>query len=146
MKVGHWSRCHGQAHEQESDQSGILPLRHDVNKAAMAEIVAIGRNLLKIPGETRSAVTCDHNAPQFTPRETVALGSKGIIVRPAGSRSSTCVPSAPLSAKSAQSSGKRCRDARRSVSGGEPKAIDGTLSIMVGGKMDYSTSISTCSG
>ncbi|MFT3962477.1 2-hydroxy-3-oxopropionate reductase [Propionivibrio sp.] len=109
----------------------------DINAAAVAEVVALGAKAAATPAavaaQTEIVITMLPNSPQV---KTVALGAGGIAE---GARPGTIVIDmssiAPLAAqevaKALAEKGVRMIDAP--VSGGEPKAIDATLSIMVGG-------------
>ncbi|MGL5513507.1 MAG: 2-hydroxy-3-oxopropionate reductase [Sporomusa sp.] len=110
----------------------------DVVKAAVDEIVAAGANAADTPKAVAEQcpiiITMLPNSPQV---KQVVLGENGIIE---GAKKGTVVVDmssiAPLvSREIAQKLAEReieMLDAP--VSGGEPKAIDGTLSVMVGGK------------
>ena len=109
----------------------------DINAAAVAEVVALGAKSAATPKEvaavTDIVITMLPNSPQV---KTVVLGPNGVLE---GARPGTLVVDmssiAPLAAqevaKALAEKGVRMLDAP--VSGGEPKAIDATLSIMVGG-------------
>jgi 2-hydroxy-3-oxopropionate reductase len=110
----------------------------DVGRGAVAELLAAGANSAASPKDTASQVelviTMLPNSPEV---KQVVLGKDGII---AGARAGLIVADmssiAPLAcreiaAKLAEQ-GVEMLDAP--VSGGQPKAMDGTLSIMVGGK------------
>ena len=109
----------------------------DINAAAVSEVVALGAKSAATPKEvaavTDIVITMLPNSPQV---KTVVLGQNGVIE---GARAGTLVVDmssiAPLAAqevaKALAEKGIRMLDAP--VSGGEPKAIDATLSIMVGG-------------
>ncbi len=109
----------------------------DINAAAVAEVVALGAKAAATPAavaaQTEIVITMLPNSPQV---KTVALGAGGIAE---GARPGTIVIDmssiAPLAAqevaKALAEKGVRMIDAP--VSGGEPKAIDATLSIMAGG-------------
>ena len=109
----------------------------DINAAAVAEVVALGAKSAATPKDvaavTDIVITMLPNSPQV---KTVVLGPNGVLE---GARPGTLVVDmssiAPLAAqevaKALAEKGVRTLDAP--VSGGEPKAIDATLSIMVGG-------------
>jgi 2-hydroxy-3-oxopropionate reductase len=109
----------------------------DINAAAVAEVVALGAKSAATPKDVAAVtdiiITMLPNSPQV---KTVALGANGVIE---GARTGALVVDmssiAPLAAqevaKALAEKGIRMLDAP--VSGGEPKAIDATLSIMVGG-------------
>ena len=110
----------------------------DINTAAVAEVVALGAKAAASPKEvaaqTEIIITMLPNSPQV---KTVVLGENGVIE---GAKAGTIVVDmssiAPLAAQEVArelaAKGVEMLDAP--VSGGEPKAIDATLSIMVGGK------------
>ena len=110
----------------------------DINKAAVDEVVALGAKSAASPkavaAQTEIIITMLPNSPHV---KAVVLGENGVIE---GTRPGTIVMDmssiAPLAAqevgKALAAKGVEMLDAP--VSGGEPKAIDGTLSIMVGGK------------
>ena len=109
----------------------------DINAAAVAEVVALGAKSAATPKDVAAVtdiiITMLPNSPQV---KTVVLGPNGVLE---GARPGTLVVDmssiAPLAAqevaKALAEKGIRMLDAP--VSGGEPKAIDATLSIMVGG-------------
>ena len=109
----------------------------DINAATVAEVVALGAKSAATPkdvaAQTDIIITMLPNSPQV---KTVALGAGGIIE---GARSGTIVvdmssiapQAAQEVARALAEKGVQMIDAP--VSGGEPKAIDATLSIMVGG-------------
>lgn len=109
----------------------------DINAAAVAEVVALGAKSAATPkdvaAQTDIVVTMLPNSPQV---KTVALGAGGIIE---GARSGTIVVDMSSIAPQAAQEVARAlaeKDVQMidaPVSGGEPKAIDATLSIMVGG-------------
>ncbi|MDU2063960.1 MAG: 2-hydroxy-3-oxopropionate reductase [Sporomusaceae bacterium] len=108
--------------------------------AAVEEVVAAGATAAATPKEV--AEQCDiiitmlPNSPQV---KEVVLGEKGVIE---GAKAGTVVVDmssiAPLVSREIgeklAAKGVEMLDAP--VSGGEPKAIDGTLSVMVGGKQE----------
>lgn len=109
----------------------------DINAATVAEVVALGAKSAATPkdvaAQTDIIITMLPNSPQV---KTVALGAGGIIE---GARSgaivvdmSSIAPQAAQEvARALAEKGVQMIDAP--VSGGEPKAIDATLSIIVGG-------------
>ncbi|MDX1269314.1 MAG: 2-hydroxy-3-oxopropionate reductase [Oceanisphaera sp.] len=112
----------------------------DLNQEAVAEVSAAGAATADTPKAV--AEQCDFivtmlpNSPHV---KAVALGANGIIE---GAKAGTCVIDmssiAPLASKEIygelEKIGVDLLDAP--VSGGEPKAIDGTISVMVGGKKE----------
>ena len=109
----------------------------DINAAAVGEVVALGAKAAATPAavaaQTEIIVTMLPISPQV---KAVALGQDGIID---GARSGTIVVDmssiAPQAAQEVARAlaAKDVRMIDAPVSGGEPKAIDATLSIMVGG-------------
>ena len=112
----------------------------DINKAAVDVLVAAGAKSAATPKEVAAqvdvVVTMLPNSPHV---KTVVLGENGIIE---GAKKGTIVADmssiAPLVsrevAQKLAEKGVEMLDAP--VSGGEPKAIDGTISVMVGGKQE----------
>lgn len=112
----------------------------DRNEAAVGEVVAAGAKSAATPKEVAAQadiiITMLPNSPHV---KEVVLGENGIIE---GAKAGTIVIDnssiAPLVAREVAAKlaeqGIEMLDAP--VSGGEPKAIDGTLSIMVGGKKE----------
>jgi 2-hydroxy-3-oxopropionate reductase len=109
----------------------------DINAAAVAEVVALGAKAAATPAavaaQTEIVITMLPNSPQV---KTVALGAGGIAegARPGAiviDMSSIAPLAAQEVAKALAEKGVKMIDAP--VSGGEPKAIDATLSIMAGG-------------
>ncbi len=121
-------------------KAGYSLVVNDVNKAAVAELVALGAEAAATAREVTEksdvVITMLPNSPHV---KQVALGENGIIeaARPGlvyiDMSSIAPLVSKEVSAKLAEK-GVEMLDAP--VSGGEPKAIDGTLSIMVGGKQE----------
>ena len=112
----------------------------DLNQEAVAEVAAAGAAVAATPKEVAAQcefiVTMLPNSPHV---RAVVLGDNGIIE---GARAGTCVVDmssiAPLASREMAAElekiGVELLDAP--VSGGEPKAIDGTISVMVGGKKE----------
>ena len=119
-------------------KAGYKLVVYDINADAVRELAAAGAETASSPKEVARqcdvVVTMLPNSPHV---KTVALGPGGIIE---GARAGMILVDmssiAPLAAqevaKSLAEKGVEMLDAP--VSGGEPKAIEGTLSIMVGGK------------
>ena len=110
----------------------------DINAAAVSEVVALGAKAAtsarELAAQTEIIITMLPNSPQV---KAVALGNHGIIdgARPGTivvDMSSIAPQAAQEVAKALAEKGIKMIDAP--VSGGEPKAIDATLSIMVGGE------------
>jgi len=121
-------------------KAGYKPVVYDINPEPVQEVIRAGA----IKGESPSAIgtQCDvifTMLPDSPHVETVIGGKDGILegARP-GSIIVDMSSIAPLVAKrmahAAGEKGISMLDAP--VSGGEPKAIDGTLSIMVGGEQE----------
>jgi 2-hydroxy-3-oxopropionate reductase len=112
----------------------------DIVKAAVEELVSAGALAAGTPKEVAEQaeiiVTMLPNSPHV---RQVVLGEKGIIE---GAKAGTVVIDmssiAPLVSRevAAKLSEKGVEMLDAPVSGGEPKAIDGTLSVMVGGKKE----------
>lgn len=112
----------------------------DLNKPAVEDVVAAGAAAADSPKavaeQTDVIITMLPNSPHV---KTVILGENGVIE---GAKSGSVVIDmssiAPLAsrevAKELEKNGVEMLDAP--VSGGEPKAIDGTISVMVGGKKE----------
>lgn len=113
---------------------------YDLNQPRVDELVQLGASSAKNPGEVAAA--CEHiitmvpNSPHV--KEAV-LGENGIIHQAA--KGSVVIDMSSIApavsrevAAELEKKGIDMLDAP--VSGGEPKAVDGTLSIMVGGKQD----------
>lgn len=110
------------------------------NKAVAAEFEKDGAKVFDTPREIAAnsdiVITMLPNSPQV---EEVVLGKDGVIE---GAKKGSCVIDmssiAPLSSRKVAAElekvGVDMLDAP--VSGGEPKAIDGTISVMVGGKQE----------
>jgi 2-hydroxy-3-oxopropionate reductase len=121
-------------------KAGYSLIVNDVNKAAVAELVALGaesaENAKEIAQKSDLVITMLPNSPHV---KQVVLGPNGVIegARPGlvviDMSSIAPLVSREVSAKLAEK-GVDMLDAP--VSGGEPKAIDGTLSVMVGGKKE----------
>ena len=121
-------------------KAGYELVVYDIIQAAVEEVVAAGATAAGSPKEVASQVsmviTMLPNSPQV--KEAV-LGAGGVLE---GAKQGDIIIDmssiAPLAAKevaaAAGMKGVEMLDAP--VSGGEPKAIDGSLSIMVGGKQN----------
>ena len=113
---------------------------YDIMPAGADEVVAAGAARGSSPkdvaGQTEIVITMVPDGPEV---EQAVLGSNGVLE---GAKKGTIVVDmSSISPMVAQKVGARCEaqgvdflDAP--VSGGEPKAIDGTLAIMVGGKQE----------
>ncbi len=121
-------------------KAGYSLIVNDVNKAAVAELVALGaesaENAREVAARSDLVITMLPNSPHV---KQVVLGPNGVLEAARPSLvvidMSSIAPGASkeVAAKLAEK-GVEMLDAP--VSGGEPKAIDGTLSIMVGGKKE----------
>ncbi len=119
-------------------KAGYKLITFDIVKEALAEVVAAGAEEGASPADVASKseviITMLPNSPHV---KTVVLGEGGVIetIKP-GSILVDMSSIAPLAsqevARALAEKGVEMLDAP--VSGGEPKAIDGTLAIMVGGK------------
>ncbi|AAU37299.1 MULTISPECIES: 2-hydroxy-3-oxopropionate reductase [Basfia] len=112
----------------------------DFNKAAVDEIVALGATSAATPKEVAEQVevviTMLPNSPHV---KTVVSGENGLIEAQNTNYVFIDMSSiAPLASREiyAELEKKGIDMLDAPVSGGEPKAIDGTLSVMVGGKKD----------
>lgn len=112
----------------------------DVNRAAVEEVAAAGAAVADSPRAVAEQcgiiITMLPNSPQV---KTVVLGENGVIegITP-GSVVVDMSSIAPLVSRevAAKLAEKGAEMLDAPVSGGEPKAVDGTLSVMVGGKKD----------
>ena len=112
----------------------------DINQEAVAEVVAAGavkaENAKAVAAQSEAVITMLPNSPHV---KAAVLGENGVLE---GAKPGLILIDmssiAPLAAQEVAAAvaahGVEMLDAP--VSGGEPKAIDGTLSIMVGGKQD----------
>jgi 2-hydroxy-3-oxopropionate reductase len=118
-------------------RAGHRLIVHDINPAPVRELVQLGAkekgSSADVAAESEIVITMLPNSPDV---KAVVLGPKGVLE---GARPGLILIDmssiAPLAAKevasAAAAKGVKMLDAP--VSGGEPKAKDGTLSIMVGG-------------
>ena len=112
----------------------------DINQEAVAEVVAAGavkaENAKAVAAQSEAVITMLPNSPHV---KAAVLGENGVLE---GAKPGLILIDmssiAPLAAQEVAAAvaahGVEMLDAP--VSGGEPKAIDGTLSIMVGGKQE----------
>lgn len=112
----------------------------DINREAVEELVSLGakeaKNAAEIAGECGLIITMLPNSPHV--RE-VALGKEGFIQAAVPGTVLIDMSSIdPVESKAigAELLKKGIEMLDAPVSGGEPKAIDGTLSVMVGGKQE----------
>jgi 2-hydroxy-3-oxopropionate reductase len=123
-------------------KAGYALVVYDINAQAAGELAAAGAqaagSIAELARECGVIVTMLPNSPQV---KDVLLGEKGVIAHgKAGALiidMSSIAPAAAVECgAAARAAGLRMIDAP--VSGGEPKAIEGTLSIMCGGeKKDF---------
>jgi 2-hydroxy-3-oxopropionate reductase len=110
-------------------KAGYPLVVYDITTAALDELVQAGAERGTSPKDVAAkadvVITMLPNSPQV---KEVVLGKDGII--------ETMKPGAPLVSReiAAKLAEKKIRMLDAPVSGGEPKAIDGTISIMVGGR------------
>ncbi|WP_319001339.1 2-hydroxy-3-oxopropionate reductase [Clostridium estertheticum] len=121
-------------------KAGYELIVNDLNKKTVEEFVALGAesatSSVDLASKSDIIITMLPNSPQV---KAVVLGKGGVIE---GAKSGTVVIDmssiAPLASREVyaalEAKGVDMLDAP--VSGGEPKAIDGTLSVMVGGKKE----------
>ena len=126
-------------------KAGYSLVVNDINKAAVEEVVACGAKAAETAAEVAAQsdilFTMLPNSPQV---KTVVCGENGVLE---GARPGLIIVDtssiAPLAsqeiAKACAEKGVKMIDAP--VSGGEPKAIDGTLAFMVGGDKDVFESV-----
>jgi 2-hydroxy-3-oxopropionate reductase len=123
-------------------KAGYSLVVYDIVPAAVEEVVAAGAEKGASPkdvaAKTEIIITMLPNSPQV---KEVVLGKDGLIdAARTGSILIDMSSIAPLVSRevAAKLAEKKIRMLDAPVSGGEPKAIDGTLSIMVGGnKADF---------
>jgi len=112
----------------------------DVVEAPLKEVVAAGAKAATSPSDVASQceiiITMLPNSPHV---KTVVLGKNGVIEGvKAGSIVVDMSSIAPLASRevAAELAAKGVEMLDAPVSGGEPKAVEGTLAIMVGGKQE----------
>ncbi len=121
-------------------KAGYELIVFDINQAVVEEFSALGAAAANTPaelaGQTKIVITMLPNSPHV---KAVALGESGIIegAKP-GSVLIDMSSIAPLASKeiaeALATKGIEMLDAP--VSGGEPKAVNGTIAVMVGGKKE----------
>lgn len=121
-------------------KAGYQLVVYDINPDPVKELAAAGAEAAasakEVAQKTDVVVTMLPNSPHV---KAAVLGPDGVLE---GSKPGMIIVDmssiAPLAAKevAAQAAEKRVDMLDAPVSGGEPKAVDGTLSIMVGGKKD----------
>ena len=121
-------------------KAGYRLVVFDTNAAPMKELAAAGAETAASPKEVAEkcdvVVTMLPNSPHV---RAVLLGPQGVIEGAGPGKTVIDMSSiAPLASREIASllSEKGVEMLDAPVSGGEPKAIDGTLSVMVGGKKD----------
>ena len=112
----------------------------DLNKEAVADLVSCGAKAVEngaaVAAECDQAITMVPNSPQV---RAVVLGEGGVAETAKPGFTLIDMSSIdPVESKKigAELAAKGCDMLDAPVSGGEPKAIDGTLSVMVGGKKE----------
>jgi 2-hydroxy-3-oxopropionate reductase len=112
----------------------------DLNKSSIEEVVAAGakeaKSIRELAAEADVIITMLPNSPHV---KSAVLGEGGVIeTAKEGAVVIDMSSIAPLASKeiAAELAKKGIEMLDAPVSGGEPKAIDGTLSIMVGGKTE----------
>jgi 2-hydroxy-3-oxopropionate reductase len=121
-------------------KAGYQLVVYDLNEGPVKELAAAGAVVASSPKDvatkTEVIVTMLPNSPHV---KAAVLGTNGVLE---GARPGTIIVDmssiAPLAAKevAAKAAEKGVEMLDAPVSGGEPKAIEGTLSIMVGGKKE----------
>jgi len=120
--------------------AGYTLMVYDINKEAVEEVVGYGAKACSSVAEVATTVdvivTMLPNSPQV---EEVLLGGGGVVSNAVPNTlvidMSSIAPEAAVKvAKALKEKGIRMIDAP--VSGGEPKAVEGTLAIMVGGAQE----------
>ena len=121
-------------------KAGYQLVVYDINPDPVKEVVAAGAEAAssaeEVAQKTEVVVTMLPNSPHV---KASVLGPNGVLE---GAKSGMIIVDmssiAPLAAKevAAKAAEKGVEMLDAPVSGGEPKAIDGTLSIMVGGKKE----------
>lgn len=121
-------------------KAGYGLLVHDINREAVKELVRFGAKAANSPREIAEEceviITMLPNSPEV---KEVAFGKDGLIEEVKEDQVYIDMSSIePLVtqeiAEKLEEKGVKCLDAP--VSGGEPKAVEGTLAIMVGGSQD----------
>ena len=121
-------------------KAGYELVAYDVVEASLKDVVAAGAKAGTSPSDVASQceiiITMLPNSPHV---KTAVLGKGGVIegINP-GSILVDMSSIAPLASReiAAEVAARGAEMLDAPVSGGEPKAIDGTLAIMVGGKQD----------
>jgi len=121
-------------------KAGHEVVAFDLNKASVEEVVAAGAvagtSASDVASRVPLVITMLPNSPHV---KAVVTGENGVL---AGAKEGTILIDmssiAPLASQEVEKacSAKKVRMLDAPVSGGEPKAVDGTLAIMVGGDRD----------
>ena len=121
-------------------KAGYPLVVHDINPAPVKELVAAGAEAAssakEVAQKTDVVITMLPNSPHV---KAAVMGPNGVLE---GAKPGMIIVDmssiAPLAAKevAAKAAEKGIEMLDAPVSGGEPKAVDGTLSIMVGGKKE----------
>jgi len=121
-------------------KAGYSLVVYDINPAPMKELSALGAATASSPKEVAQAcdavITMLPNSPHV---KEVVLGPGGVLEGGAPGKTLIDMSSiAPLASReiAARLAEKGMEMLDAPVSGGEPKAVDGTLSVMVGGKKE----------
>ena len=121
-------------------KAGYELVVYDLNQDAVKDVVAagaaMGENTKALAAQSDIIITMLPNSPHV---KSAVLGENGILegMKP-GAILVDMSSIAPLASKEVceQVEAKGCEMLDAPVSGGEPKAVDGSLSIMVGGKAE----------
>lgn len=126
-------------------KAGYRVQAYDVRREAVDAVVgrgaAAGRSAAEVAGRTDVVVTMLPNSPDV---EAAYLGAKGVLE---GARSGlVCVDMSTIDPATTRRVGERLaasgvRLVDAPVSGGVPRAVDGTLTIMVGGEAELVESV-----
>ncbi|MGB4407590.1 MAG: 2-hydroxy-3-oxopropionate reductase [Sphaerochaeta sp.] len=121
-------------------KAGHTVVVFDLNKASVEEVVAAGAvagtSASDVASRNPLVITMLPNSPHV---KAVVMGENGVL---SGAKEGTILIDmssiAPLASQEIEKacSAKKVRMLDAPVSGGEPKAVDGTLAIMVGGDKD----------
>jgi len=121
-------------------KAGHTVVVFDLNKASVEEVVAAGAvagtSASDVASRVPLVITMLPNSPHV---KAVVMGEDGVLC---GAKEGTILIDmssiAPLASQEVEKacSAKKVRMLDAPVSGGEPKAVDGTLAIMVGGDKD----------
>ena len=121
-------------------KAGYSVIVYDIVKAAVEEMVSEGAAQASSAAEAARGVnTVITMVPDSADSEAAIMGAGGVLEGVASG--STIIDMSSIAPGMSQRIGSACENAGVNfldapVSGGEPKAIDGTLAIMVGGKRE----------